>query len=429
MSVPFLTDLDPNFAVTGSRDPLGTQAIWGAVGRELVGNLTLASNDVAGFRTLLIGYGLAGSETSLERRKDIFLRWEQAAAACRVAADRSDAPLGALRVRRRLGESRTMLISETEEVLLRDQRATGLWTLYHRAALSSGLVDKNRGLTAAGQELFAVWNKQVPEAVVKLVLATGVKKLTVRTPEDAPTEDARTLANLLTKGSGALDRKTLSQHLVCGRVTLADDDDTKDQTGGRQRALAALLKDDDGQLPLRDLVPDLQQRAQDAGEDTVASRLDQIRVCESVLVPAQCAFDYVLLAAQGTQAAVIAKAIDTAWAEVPAGVRADDFAALDGALRPAVGRERCERWVAVARHMAAGDWLSTVGALVEINSLTMARRGGGPWVQARADGSLSSNLMLGTELDDGMSVRTQWRNPYYLTSLLQIHHGLRGGRR
>ena len=38
LTVPFLTDLDPQLAVKGSRDPLGVQTIWARLGRHVVGN-------------------------------------------------------------------------------------------------------------------------------------------------------------------------------------------------------------------------------------------------------------------------------------------------------------------------------------------------------------------------------------------------------
>ncbi len=52
----FFTALDPSPRLQGSRDPLGVQPVWSALGRPLIGNLTLTSSDAASFRTLLVGY-------------------------------------------------------------------------------------------------------------------------------------------------------------------------------------------------------------------------------------------------------------------------------------------------------------------------------------------------------------------------------------
>ena len=37
LTVPFLTDLDPQLAVKGSRDPLGVQTVWARLGRHRKG--------------------------------------------------------------------------------------------------------------------------------------------------------------------------------------------------------------------------------------------------------------------------------------------------------------------------------------------------------------------------------------------------------
>ena len=46
---PFLTDIDPQAAIKGSRDPLGIQPIWTRLGRHVVGNLTTVSSSVRDF--------------------------------------------------------------------------------------------------------------------------------------------------------------------------------------------------------------------------------------------------------------------------------------------------------------------------------------------------------------------------------------------
>lgn len=56
---PFLTDIDPQAAIKGSRDPLGIQPIWTHLGRRVVGNLTTVSNSVRDFTTTILGYYFA----------------------------------------------------------------------------------------------------------------------------------------------------------------------------------------------------------------------------------------------------------------------------------------------------------------------------------------------------------------------------------
>ena len=56
---PFLTDLDPQAAIKGSRDPLGVQTVWARLGRQVVGNLTTVTTSVRDFTTTILGYYFA----------------------------------------------------------------------------------------------------------------------------------------------------------------------------------------------------------------------------------------------------------------------------------------------------------------------------------------------------------------------------------
>jgi hypothetical protein len=58
LMAPFLTDIDPQAAVKGSRDPLSLQTIWARLGRHVVGKLTTVSTSVRDFTTLVLGYTL-----------------------------------------------------------------------------------------------------------------------------------------------------------------------------------------------------------------------------------------------------------------------------------------------------------------------------------------------------------------------------------
>ena len=77
---PFLTDIDPQAAIKGSRDPLGIQPIWTRLGRHVVGNLTTVSSSVRDFTTTILGYYFAervANEEGGDSDLAVFLRWEQ----------------------------------------------------------------------------------------------------------------------------------------------------------------------------------------------------------------------------------------------------------------------------------------------------------------------------------------------------------------
>jgi len=86
LTVPFLTDLDPQAAIKGSRDPLGLQTIWARLGRHVVGNLTTVNRSARDFTTLVPGYYFAeriANEAGGDGDLAVFLRWEQLAAYAR----------------------------------------------------------------------------------------------------------------------------------------------------------------------------------------------------------------------------------------------------------------------------------------------------------------------------------------------------------
>jgi len=145
MGVPFLTDIDSRAAVKGSRDPLGTQAIWTHLGRHVAGNLTTVTSSVRDFTTTILGFAFLprlrdlGSNTS---DLDAFLRWEQVAAYCRAHVNRDTGFRGTERVKARLSKGKRVYVSAaSEHQILSNQKIYGLWGLYINASRDSGLIE------------------------------------------------------------------------------------------------------------------------------------------------------------------------------------------------------------------------------------------------------------------------------------------------
>lgn len=419
----FLTDMDPRAQVQGSRDALGSQGVWATVGRRLVGNLTLASNDIAGFRTLLIGYAIAGDEANSDERLRLFLRWEQVAAACRAVVEDRRAPLGARRVRRRLAERSTMTISSApEHQIFGDQRSSGLWMLYHRAARDSGLVDRLRRLTPTGRRLTKEWLDILPPSIVTKVRQRGPRRVSFGRVGD-PSTEAVLVAKLLIEGDGQ-DAKLLRQTLVEGIVP-----DTAGGTvrlaGGRQEQLAVLLARQPITGRWRDRLPALQRDAEAVGARDLADKLVEVQVAESVLHPAQAAFDALLIDGHGALPSDFASQLDAAWPNLPRSVRAREFrGSVEPLLRGSLGEKRASSWADAGQAMADGAWQRALEQMVEINADTMGQRGGAPWVRASKSGRYDVRLPLGAPLLEEAEVLGGWRNPYYLFPLLSVQHDL-----
>lgn len=432
VTTPFLTEIDPRLAIRGSRDALGSQAVWGAVGRLLVGNLTLSSSDIAGFRTLLIGYGLPRDDAPMSERLRLFLRWEQVAAACRIAAGDSVTPLGTQRVRRQLAERAGITISEApEHQILEDQRASGLWVLYHRAARDSGLVDNRRRLTDAGKKLVTPWLLQLSDAGPVLGKVRSVKTQPFKvTSGSRPSPEAAIISRLLAWGTKP-DRVALEGYLVRGVLPSAKTGVPRRLAGGRQERLAKLLQQrSGGETSWRQIVPAMRDGARRSGDNDLADRLDEVLITESVLHPAQALFDSLLRDGNNSTVAGFAARVKDAWPSLSTSIRTAEFRLnLETRLVAAVGAERATMWLEVADAMAKADWELALQRLIAVNGHVMARRGGGPWVRTNERGVLDVRLPVGRELPEEGAVVDGWNNPYYLTPMRRLQVDLGGSAR
>src|SRR5688572_42013 len=134
LTVPFLTDIDPQIAVKGSRDPLGIQTIWARLGRHVVGNLTTVSTSVRDFTTLILGYYFTervASEFGGDGDLPVFLRWEQLAAYARGEINGDWAFRGVERVKKNLQDGAPVRLGTSATAqILSNQKTYGLWGLY-----------------------------------------------------------------------------------------------------------------------------------------------------------------------------------------------------------------------------------------------------------------------------------------------------------
>ena len=139
---PFLTLLDPNAKIKGSRDPLGLQILWTRLGRQVVSNLTTVTTSLRGFSVLLLGLyyaerAITEREAPPDRLADLFLKFEQLAAYSRVAVQRAqnlnymeDEIRGIQRVKKNLSGKRVRISADAAWQILSNQKTYGLWGLY-----------------------------------------------------------------------------------------------------------------------------------------------------------------------------------------------------------------------------------------------------------------------------------------------------------
>lgn len=426
---PFLTDLDSRAAVKGSRDPLGIQPIWTRFGRNVVGNLTMASNSLRDFTTTLLGYWFAeqiADEDGPGTELATFLKWEQTAAYARAAINHDYAFRGTERVRQRLDEGARVVISDLQaHQILSNQKIYGLWGLYTVPSRASALLEADFArLTPPAREFV--------ERIYLPVLADSAGKGARRIREMLRQPQARlglqgTVAGVVQAVASVLKQKLRSSerefyefHLVNGGPL--------DGTAGRQQQLAELLRSalenpDFAWTPA--MVGHLSKTAAKRGVDwePLAHHLARIRDCETVLAPASAVYGY-LLGLDGQKVAAVGKRLSDAWGK---GLRTVDDRAFShlreeiGAGEGSVG----DRWVEIASALVAGEWDSLIDLLLAQNAHVMTVRGGAPWIE-RSAGRLHVRFRdeVGA-LPERAELPGFWRFPYFLDSLRSVAAALR----
>lgn len=156
-SLYFLSLFDPRLRPKGSRDPLGSEAVWGHLGRRLVGNLTTVTSNLESFFVALLScnYAHQAGRAELSEFQERFARMEQLLAYLRLSFPNhgsKQAILGITKAKARLSNNSIFL--GLAYPLLTNQLSMGLWGYYTPAMARADLVDiENRQLTEQGQKI------------------------------------------------------------------------------------------------------------------------------------------------------------------------------------------------------------------------------------------------------------------------------------
>ncbi len=437
LTVPFLTDIDPQAAVKGSRDPLGLQTIWARLGRHVVGNLTTVSTSVRDFTTLVLGYYFAervANEVGGDGDLAVFLRWEQLAAYSRGEINGDWKFRGVDRVKKNLQEgSRIRLGTDSTAQILSNQKTYGIWGLYTVPARSSGLVEGDpTRLTAAGRDLvetlylpiFSKGGLRNADAVVSR-LARAKTELDWQTADRKLLE---TVAAVLNRRLSTAEREVYRNHLLLGGP--------QDKTAGGQAILAKAMEstlDDDGWTLTPGHVRHLAKRCRadpDKGA-VVADQLERIRTAEQLLAPAAALFSLVL-ASDDQTIADVSRVVRRQWGNSVRMIDVDATTSLETELRDSTGdAETGRRWIQVARTLASGEFERTLGLLLDQNRAVMnIRASAAPWADVT-----NGRLRVRFHDDDGGDLPTRselpefWRHSYFLDSLRAIALALRSASR
>lgn len=428
LTVPFLTEIDPQAAIKGSRDPLGTQTIWSRLGRHVVGNLTTVTTSVRDFTTTILGYYFAervADQNSADDDLGVFLRWEQLAAHARFRVNGDERIRGIERVMKAKNESdRIRIAADATGQILSNQKTYGLWGLYTAASRASGLVDgEPTRLADAGRML--VEDIYLPAFAAGGLRGADVVVRRLSKPKfdlDASSNDAlflRAIGRVLSPRLAKQEREIFRNRLLFGRAP--------DRTDGRQAALVtaidAIAGDDDWTMsPARARHLAKTCRPLGPAGEAAAVRLERIRVAEELLAPCAALFDLVL-ASDGQSLADVGGLLKRRWGARVATIDPDAVAELEIELRDSTGDvDTGRRWVRVANALAGGSYQQAIELLMEQNGFVMkTRAGAGPWAD------LSENRLrvryreetLGA-LPDRNELPALWRHSYFLDALRAI---------
>jgi hypothetical protein len=420
-----LTDLNPNLAVKGSRDPLGIQRIWTRFGRNVIGNLTTVSSSVRDFSTLMLGYYFA-ARISDERRSasplDIFLRWEQLAAYSRAIVNEDYSFRGTELVTRRLNEtSDTVVISaQPSNQILSNQKTYGLWGLYSVPARLSGILDDELPCLSASAQAFVEANY-----ISKLSKVTG--------------PDAHQLAHVLSLESSKL--QVTGRHSNWFRAiggvlrpelhgaeqaffrTHLEEGGPNDSTAGRQKQFAQLLKEHAfGQnfaWSVQSVGALAKSASKNSGQEKLSQHLHEVQVIEPVLALSAMFFAY-LQGSQGAKVKEVAALLRGKWGAKISHIDAKAVAELKAPIAAATDFETSERWIKIAGVLECGDYEGLVELVLQQNKSVMAGRGGAPWIE-ESGGKLQVRFKDEREdLYDLKDFGGIWRFPYFFESLRNV---------
>lgn len=428
----FLTELDPNVDVKGSRDPLGFQPIWTALGRRLVAHLTTVTTSLRGFSVLLLGLEFAervleaksGSDHDAREKERLacFLRFEQLAAYSRYVTHETTDIRGFRRVKRRLQEGGSIVtIGEADRhQILSEQRTYGLWGLFMTAARGSGLVDEAdarptpRGREFVDRVLIRALGKSVASDLVKRACDDGRSF----EPRGRDRALARTLGDLLGPTRDEDERRFMTQALV-------DVYEDRDTTHGDQRLLWAAMR-------ARSRVKGFEWNERCTRADVVAFcdsapangslaiALEAVIALEPLLATSEILFNHLVGRRQVNRRKAVA-ALEDAWSGGAfRHLRADAVSINADAIANAAGPEAAGRLAQVLTAFRNDQFDDAVDGLLEQNDAVMRARGGAGWLDHVGADLRARLFQHPVDLPTRASLATLWRNSYFLDALRWI---------
>lgn len=141
----YFTEYDEKITGTSKRDPLGLQPIWSYYGRRVIKHLTTISDDIRGFREVLLCLSVCSSvkdNHSNMSYKDLILLFEQLFVYSAIINDKKDGILGADNGAVRYSNTKMNTKVSIDNTVLVREISLGYYGRYKTPLTTMGVIDK-----------------------------------------------------------------------------------------------------------------------------------------------------------------------------------------------------------------------------------------------------------------------------------------------
>lgn len=418
---PFLTLLDSRAKIKGSRDPLGFQSIWTILGRRIIKNLTTITTSPRNFTTLLLGYYFAERILIQKNLKEtefinIFLKFEQIAAYTRyihsLSKNLSDEEIrGILKVKRNLSEDKKVNIGiDSTSQILSNQKIYGIWGLYSVSARNSGFIEATSNRLKRDINEF-IENEYLPMIVsnVEQLVNLLQKPSFVFEPYGKHSSLTNNLAKVLAPGIRNNEIKFYEKHLIKAN----EEDNT--QTRLWEYLSKSHFKENFSYAELIDII---KQSAAD-NDIELNKRLTDIKVCENIIAPISCLFNY-LMDADQRRVTEVTRSLETEWGGAFKNINVNRFKEILDTMKVLQSEESLQNILESAIHLNQNNYKELVKTVIHRNKLIMNERNGNEWLKINKNIIDVRFLEISGDLPLKSDLKTLWVHPYFINSFKQI---------
>jgi len=168
----FFSDIDPNYRIKGSRDPLGFQSLWAAAGHRAVAHLSTVSSNLTDY--MILSYALYFYRGRPENQfLQFFLKFEQVCGYARRIYDVDKGFNGIEFVNKRRENSEFSISLKPTDTLLSNQRTYGIYGKYIRPYRDMGAEKDPRFIEIMEQSLSKTDRVKVLAIVQRLLSETA----------------------------------------------------------------------------------------------------------------------------------------------------------------------------------------------------------------------------------------------------------------